>query len=50
MPLPAKRSDGEIRARFTLEAGERVYFAVQRSHLGEPLPRAYTQHEIAAQK
>jgi GH15 family glucan-1,4-alpha-glucosidase len=40
--------DGEIRVSVTLEAGQHQYFALQRTRLGEPLPRAYTQDEIAA--
>lgn len=48
LPSPALGLDGEIRVQFTLEAGQHLYFALQRTHLGEPLPGAYTQDEIEA--
>jgi len=48
LPEPASLADGEIRLRFTLDAGEHRYFALQRTPLGQPLPGAYAQHEIAA--
>jgi len=45
---PVALVDGEIRVSVTLEAGQHHYFALQRTRLGEPLPGAYTQDEIAA--
>ena len=48
VPVPVIPSDGEITVQFTLQAGERKFFALQRTRLGEPLPRPYTQQEIAA--
>ncbi|TDW28647.1 glycoside hydrolase family 15 protein [Cryobacterium psychrophilum] len=47
LPAPVTGLGGEIRVRFTLEAGQHRYFALQRTRLGEPLPGAYTQDEIA---
>lgn len=47
LPAPATSLDGEIRVQFTLEAGERRSFALQRTRLGEPLPGAYSQEQIA---
>lgn len=46
MPETVVAADGEISVRFTLEAGEERFFALQRTRLGEPLPPAYTQGEI----
>jgi GH15 family glucan-1,4-alpha-glucosidase len=48
LPGPAMSLGGEIRVQFTLEAGQHQYFALQRTRLGEPLPRVYTQGEVAA--
>ncbi|MBG6215388.1 GH15 family glucan-1,4-alpha-glucosidase [Cryobacterium sp. CAN_C3] len=48
LPAPVTGLDGEIRVQLTLEAGQHRYFALQRTRLGEPLPGAYTQDEIAA--
>ncbi|MBG6240189.1 GH15 family glucan-1,4-alpha-glucosidase [Mycetocola sp. CAN_C7] len=45
LPVPTAVSNGEISARFTLEVGEELYFALQRSAIGQGR-RAYTQHEI----
>jgi GH15 family glucan-1,4-alpha-glucosidase len=45
---PVTLVDGEVRVSLILEAGQHHYFALQRTRLGEPLPRAYTQDEIAA--
>ncbi len=47
LPAPAISLDGEIRMQLTLDAGQQQYFALQRTRLGEPLPGAYTQGEIA---
>jgi len=46
MPETITDGNGEIRDKFILDAGEEQYFALQRTRLGEPLPSAYTQHEI----
>jgi len=48
IPVPAAAANGEIRVRFTLEAGESRNFALQRTQLGERLPGALTQGEIEA--
>ncbi|MDP3207827.1 MAG: glycoside hydrolase family 15 protein, partial [Rhodoglobus sp.] len=48
LPEPAVLTHGEIRLRITLEAGDDQYFALQRTQLGQPLPGAYSQQEIAA--
>ncbi|WP_161884847.1 glycoside hydrolase family 15 protein [Marisediminicola antarctica] len=48
MPMPAAAANGEIRGRFTLEAGQSRNFALQRTRLGDPLPGALTQGEIEA--
>ncbi len=48
LPGPARSFDGEIRVQFTLDAGQHRYFALQRTRLGEPLPGAYSQDEVAA--
>ncbi|GAA1221849.1 glycoside hydrolase family 15 protein [Rhodoglobus aureus] len=48
LAAPATILDGEIRVTFTLEAGQQQHFALQRTHLGEPLPGTYLQDEIAA--
>ena len=48
IPVPATASNGEIRVRFTLEAGESRNFALQRTRLGDPLPGALSQDQIGA--
>ncbi|MGV8896277.1 MAG: glycoside hydrolase family 15 protein [Rhodoglobus sp.] len=48
LPAPATIGDGDIRMQLTLDEGEHQYFALQRTALGEPLPAARTQDEIAA--
>ncbi|MET3769144.1 GH15 family glucan-1,4-alpha-glucosidase [Marisediminicola sp. UYEF4] len=48
IPVPATASNGEIRVRFTLEAGESRNFALQRTRLGHPLPGALSQDQIGA--
>jgi GH15 family glucan-1,4-alpha-glucosidase len=48
LPEQVVPSDGEITVQFTLRAGETKSFALQRTRLGEPLPRPYTQGEISA--
>jgi GH15 family glucan-1,4-alpha-glucosidase len=47
-PVPLSHSDGEARARFTLDAGQHRYFAVRRTALGHSMPPPCTQGEIAA--
>ena len=42
------QAQGEISLRFTLEAGQSRYFALQGSRLGQRLPSVYTQGRIAA--
>ncbi len=46
--VPFTYTDGEASARFDLVAGERAYFALRHTRLGEPVPPTYTQEEIAA--
>ncbi len=48
IPVPATPSNGEIRVRFTLEAGESRNFALQRTQLGDRLPGALSQAQIDA--
>ena len=48
LPVAATVSNGEIRVRFTLEAGESRMFALQRTRLGDPLPGALQQDAIGA--
>lgn len=48
MPVPVIPSAGEIALQFSLDAGESASFALQRTRLGEPLPPAYSQGEIAS--
>jgi GH15 family glucan-1,4-alpha-glucosidase len=47
-PLPLSHSDGEARAGFELHDGQRMYFALRRTSLSEPIAAPYAQHEIAA--
>ena len=42
------QTQGEISLRFTLEAGQPRYFALQGSRLGQRRPSVYTQGRIAA--
>ncbi|MFD0774619.1 glycoside hydrolase family 15 protein [Streptomonospora algeriensis] len=46
-PLPFDCADGEGRARFDLEAGQRVYFALRHSPLSGAVPVHCAQEEIA---
>ena len=48
IPVPSSPANGEIRERITLSEGENVYFALQHTSLGDPLPGALTQAEIEA--
>jgi len=47
-PFPLEHLDGEARARFELTAGQRLYFALRRTWLGEPVAPPYSQQEIVA--
>ncbi|NIJ11915.1 GH15 family glucan-1,4-alpha-glucosidase [Saccharomonospora amisosensis] len=47
-PIRHAPHDGDARARFDLDAGQSVYFALRRVPFGEPTPPMATQPEIAA--
>jgi GH15 family glucan-1,4-alpha-glucosidase len=47
-PVPLHCADGTGRARVDLEAGQRLYFALRRTPLGEPVAQPLAQEEIAA--
>ena len=46
-PVPLEFSDDEAGAVFELAVGERRYFALHRSALGEPDARVWSQHDLA---
>jgi len=47
-PVPLRCADGTGRARVELAAGQRLYFALRRTRLGEPVSDPIAQEEIAA--
>ena len=48
-PVPLGHTDGEVRDRFELHDGQRLYFALQRTDLSRPAAASYTQNEISAE-